>query len=328
MSGGADKRRVLRPPNSRAQKRAARGRLCARSAAALAALLGLLLACSPRRMAVKTLADTLASAGASVQSDDDPELIRDAAPFNLKLMESVLDEAPRHRGLLLAACRGFTQYAYAFVQQDADEREATDLAAADALRTRARKLYFRARDYGLRGLEAAHPGFAGTLRRAPSSAAAAAGEADVPLLYWTAAAWGSAVALSKDDPDTVADLPLVEALIDRALELDETFDHGAVHVFLIAYEFVRPGGSAGAPARASAHFDRAVELSGGDSAAPFVAVAEAGAVRRQDRALFESLLRRALAIDPDRHPECRLANLVAQRRARWLLSRTGELFVE
>src|SRR5437773_12537341 len=77
--------------------------------------------CSIRRYALNKAADALAQSGASFGSDDDPELIKAAAPFSLKLMESVLAENPRHLGLLSAAAGGFTQYAYAFVQEDADE---------------------------------------------------------------------------------------------------------------------------------------------------------------------------------------------------------------
>jgi predicted anti-sigma-YlaC factor YlaD len=51
-------------------------------------------------------------------------------------------------------------------------------------------------------------------------------------------------------------------------------------------------------------------------------------VANQNRAEFKSLLEKALAIDADAHPSDRLANLVAQRRARWLLSRIDELFLE
>jgi predicted anti-sigma-YlaC factor YlaD len=40
------------------------------------------------------------------------------------------------------------------------------------------------------------------------------------------------------------------------------------------------------------------------------------------------MLERALRIDPDQHPAARLANLIAQRRARWLLGRIDDLFLE
>src|SRR5216684_3240802 len=89
--------------------------------------------CSLRRYALNKAADALARSGSTFSIDDDPELIKAAAPFSLKLMESFLAENPRHTGLLAAAASGFTQYAFAFVQEEADEVEPADLAAAEAL---------------------------------------------------------------------------------------------------------------------------------------------------------------------------------------------------
>src|SRR5881392_4376383 len=134
--------------------------------------------CSIKRMAVNKLGDALAAGGTTFASDDDPELVKAAVPFSLKLMESLLAESPKHKGLLFATASGFTQFAYAFVQQDADETEEKDLAAATELRTRARKLYLRARDYGLRGLEVRHRAFAKTLREKPKAAVRVAKAAD------------------------------------------------------------------------------------------------------------------------------------------------------
>lgn len=284
--------------------------------------------CSVQKMALNRVSDMMSEGGSSVQADDDPELIRDAAPFQLKLLEALLRENPHHRGLLLAASSGFAQYAYAFVQQDADEAEDSDVARARALRERARKLYRRASGYGMRGLEEAHPGFAEALRRDPLSASALCVKEDVPLLYWTAASWAGAVSLAKDDPESVADLPLAGAMAERALALDEAWDAGSLHVFFIGYEMARPGAGGDAARRAREHFERAVTLSDGKSASPAVALAEAVAVRQQDRKGFEELLGRALAIDPDVEPRLRLQNLILQHRAKWLLARADQLFVE
>jgi len=270
----------------------------------------------------------LADTGTTFASDDDPELIRGALPFSLKLVESLLAEAPRHQGLLLAAASGFTQYSYAFVQQEADEMETRDLNEAERFRKRARRLYLRAKNYGVRGLEVRHRDFASSLRQNPKQTVQQASRVDVPLLYWTAASWGAAIAISKDDPELIADLPAVEALIDRALQLDENYDSGVIHGFLITYEPSRPGGKGDPYARSRGHFERALALSSGQLASPLVALAETVSISKQDRKEFESLLGRALAIQVDAKPEWRLANLVMQRRARWLLSRTDELFLE
>ena len=282
---------------------------------------------SMNKLAVNKLGDALASGGTAFSSDSDPELIRDAAPFSLKLMESLLAENPRHAGLLYAAASGFTQYGYAFVQQDADLMENRDVAAATMLRIRARGLYLRGRDYGLRGLELAHPSLTAGLRANPKEALRACQPADVRLLYWTAVSWAAAIATAKDDPALIADLPVAEALIDRALALDESYDHGAIHSFLITYEMSRSSGTGDPALRSRAQFERAMSLGDNAQASPLVAYAEAVCVQQQDRTQFQALLKQALALDVNARPEFRLVNTIMQRRARWLLSRIDELFL-
>ena len=264
--------------------------------------------CSLRQVAVNSIGDALAGGGDVYAADDDIELVGAATPFGLKTIESLLAASPEHRAMLLAAARGFTQYAYVYVQLPAEEAEERDVAYAYAQQARARRLYFRARDYGLRGL-----------KLDPD---------DVALLYWTGVAWMAGIALSKDSPAIVADLPKAEALIARATALDADFDRGTLRSFLIGYEMNRPGALTGAEARARAHFARAVELSHGRHAGPYVSAAESLAMARRDRREFESLLQRALQVDAAAQPEWRLANLVMQRRARRLLSRVDELFPE
>jgi predicted anti-sigma-YlaC factor YlaD len=284
--------------------------------------------CSLRRVAVNKVGDALAGGGTTFASDDDPELVKAAVPFSLKLMESLLEENPQHKGLLFATASGFTQYAYAFVQQDADALEDTDVKAASELKARARRLYLRARNYGLCGLDVERRGFQKALASNPISAVGMTKRKDVPLLYWTAVSWAAAISVSKDNPDLIGDLPKVEALIDRALELDEAFDFGAIHTFLITYEMGRRSGQGDPVARARKHFERALELSGGQMAGPLVSFAEAVSVQRQDQAEFKSLLERALSIDPDAKPQWRLVNLIMQRRARWLLAHSDDLFLK
>jgi predicted anti-sigma-YlaC factor YlaD len=296
---------------------------------ALAACAMALSACSPKTMAVNALGNALASDASSWGRDDDPDLVRDATPFALKTIEGLLGQSPNHRGLLLAASSGFTEYAYAFVQSDADFVEAHELPAATALRARAQRLYRRACEYGLRGLEVDHQGFRAGLRSDPATAVAAVrSKADVPLLYWTAAAWALEISLAKQDAELAADLPLTGAMIHRALELDEGYGGGVLYDFLIAYDGGRPASAGGSVERARADLEKALALAGGKRVAPYVGFAETISVATQNRAEFIKLLKEALAVDPDRAPEQRLANLIAQKRARWLLGRPDELFIE
>ena len=284
--------------------------------------------CSVRKFAINKLGDSLANSGTTFASDNDPEFVGQAIPFSLKLIEGLLAESPTHRGLLFAAASGFTQYSYAYVQQSAEQVETEDVTKSGVLAERARNLYLRARDYGLRGLETKHRGFSVSLHESPRAAARTAKAGDVPLLYWTAVAWGAAIALSKDRPDLVAQQPQVEALIDRAYELNPDYEHGVIDQFLISYESARQGAKGDFAARCREHFDRAVALSNGQLASPYVAYAETVSVQKQNRGEFEMLLKQALAVDPDSRAEWRLSNLVMQRRARWLLSREGELFLD
>lgn len=263
---------------------------------------------SVHKLAVSSIGDALASGGDVYAADGDIELVGAATPFGLKTIESLLAEVPEHRGLLLAAARGFTQYAYVYVQLPAEDAEERDVAHAYAEKERARRLYLRARDYGLRGLKGAPD--------------------DVALLYWTGAAWMAAISLSKDRPAEIAGLPKADALIRRAAALDADFDGGALHSFLIGYEMSRPNASAAAESLAREHFQRAVALSHGRQAAPYVSLAESVSVARRDRPEFERLLKRALAVDADAEPQSRLVNLVMQRRARRLLAHADEFFPE
>jgi predicted anti-sigma-YlaC factor YlaD len=282
--------------------------------------------CSVKQLAVNSLADALSESGSVFASDNDPELIRQALPFSLKLIEALLAESPENRNLLLAASSGFTQYAYAFVQEDADRLELEDIAASDYQRMRARNLYLRARDYGLRGLALIEPTIASTLVSDPKGALAGMKQGDVPLLYWTAVSWAGAINVSRDQPELIAELPQVDALIDRALQLEPAYAGGSIYSFLIAYEFARAESEAVAIAKARDHFAKAVALSQGRLASPYVTLAESVCVSEQDRKAFVDLLEQALAVDPEGDIENRLLNTISQARARWLLQEIDELF--
>ena len=274
-------------------------------------------------------AGAVSGSGGTYASDGDPELIRAASPFGLKTMEGLLQTVPENADLLRGLTSGFTQYAWAFPLQDADQAELAGRSAeAKAQRERARKLFLRARDYGLRGLQLRHAGLPDRLREARDldAALAAAGKEDVPLLYWTAGAWALAIANGKGDMQLVAELPAPVAMMRRGLALDEAFDGGAFHEFFVTWDGSRSEAEGGGVAKARAHLDRALELSGGKKLGVLVNWAETVLVQKQDRAEFVRTLERVLAFDVDSAPQYRLANVLAQRRARALLDHADDLF--
>lgn len=294
----------------------------------LGAILGgtlLATGCSVQQLAARAVGDAMAEGSSVFESDDDLVLVGDALPFSLKLLEMLLAESPDDAGLLLSACRGFVTYAYVYVEPEAEQLAYADFARARAARERAQRLYRRASGYCMRALAGVLDGDPALLATAPAELLAAARQRDVPLLYWSAAALGLLVGVSRDDAALLARLPEVKALLGRALELEESWDAGALHEFSIVL-------AAAAPRPASAdelarHYERALELSQGHRAGLFVAYAQALAIPSQRPELFRELLERALAVDPDAEPSRRLANQVARQRARWLLDHQDEFFV-
>jgi len=285
-------------------------------------------ACSIQRLAINSIGDALASSGTVFQGDNDPVLISEALPFSLKLIESVLAEQPDHRGLLLAATRGYLLYTYAFVDIPAAEASFEDIERTRMLRERARNLYLRAHSYASRALALDYPDVAERLATDPTAAVASIddrAQSDVTTLYWTGAALGLAISASRNEPALLARLPEVEALLDRALALDETWENGALHEFAMSLERARTG-----PVDEEAiegHYRRAIELAAGTRAGPHVTYAEVVAIPRQDREQFTALLEQALAVDVDKDPNQRLLNVIAQQHARWLLENIDEFIL-
>ncbi len=282
--------------------------------------------CSVRQFAIDGLANALAEQGDVFASDNDPELVRDALPFALKTLEALIAASPEHSGLRLAACQGFAQYSGGFVQPQAERAEWEDYDEFVRLSERALRLFLRARDWGLSGLELEYPGIGDQLRVAPGEAASRVEWEWVDLLYWTAAAWGAAISLGVDQPELVADIDAAREMLGRVLELDESYGNGAIHETLISVECL-PAIMGGDPQKARWHFERAVELSEGKSASPYVAMAASSCVST-DPEEFVRLLEIALRVDPEETPHLRLGNILAQRRATYLLETKSDRFLE
>lgn len=274
------------------------------------ALLG---ACSPRLALLNRVADAWAAQGQS--PEDDLQLAREASAFYLKFSESLLRETPGHVALGEAVAGGFTQYAYAFVAFEAERLASQDARQAQRLRQRAARLYLRAHRHAMQALEARHPGF----RQGLSSPNPLPLDADqVGLAYWAAAAWGGHIALSNDQPEVVADLPLAVRLARLAWEREPGHGNGALASLLASFEASRPGGNA---SEAERLFDQAEALGAGRQAGVYVARAEA--LAGTDRAAFERLLHQALQA-AEAQPD--LANLLMRERAQWLLDTADDRF--
>ena len=287
-------------------------------ALALSLLVVFMAGCSPRHLIIQGVANELANQANAVE--DDLVLAREASAFYLKFSESLLGETPGNLKLAQAVSSGFTQYAFAFVATEADRVEAKDIRAAQKLRERAAHLYLRAHRHSMAALEATAPGFAKALAQGDAAQWPRLTEDQVGVAYWAAASWGGHISLSKDSPDTVADLPLAVRLATLAYHVKPAHGEGALASLLGSFEAARLGGTV---PRATAFFDEAIAMGDGKNASAFVGKAESIALPARDRPAFEALLRQAIAASLLRRD---LSNEVMRERAIWLLDTADDLF--
>ena len=288
-------------------------------------------ACSLKKITVDQTAEVLADAGRAFDQETDPELAAAAMPASIKTIEGFLAVNPEQPVLLRLLAEAYVSYAFGFIEDEAERLQPDSPDAADRLRERALDYYLRARLFALRLLETDLPELAARLRAAQLPDAAELAEVDedtLPALFWAANAWGAAINVGKAQPELVAQLPIVRAMVERCVAIDEGFYHAGPRLTLGALEAGLPEALGGRPQAARESFARAVELTGGKHLMTRVLFARAVGVQTGDRKLFETGLREVLAADLDAAPELALANRLAQRRARRYLAQIDELFLE
>jgi predicted anti-sigma-YlaC factor YlaD len=279
-------------------------------------------ACSINKLAMNAVSDALTGQGSGevFTGDSDPQLVGDAIPFAIKMYESLLSGNPDHQGLILSTGSLFVMYANAFVQGPAELLPRTQYAGRQAGLERAKKLYLRGAAILYGGLKKKYPGLEGGLRSGEfPKTLEKMKKADVPVLYWTAAAYLSAFSLNPFDMELGLKIPEMMALIHRAYELDPDFNNGALDDFLVLAYASLPESMGGNKALVETHYQRSREKSGGRLAGPYISYATAVSIPAQDYATFKTCLETALGLDPDADPANRLVNILSQRKARYLL---------
>jgi hypothetical protein len=206
-------------------------------------------------------------------------------------------------------------YGFAFIEDESPER--------------ARGLYERGRDYGLRVVRK-EKAVAKALDAADVAALTEAlrkmNEDDLPALFWTSAAWAAWINLSLESPSAIADLALVEAMLQRVIELDEGFQWGMPHLMMGAFYAGRSKMLGGDPERGREHFEQARQITAGRLLLASYFEARYYAVQTFDEELFEQRLREVVAADADALPEARLLNMVAQQKSQDLLLAQEDIF--
>ncbi len=283
-------------------------------AVALACALGLLAGCSTGRLVARGAAPLIDSGMTAMNRETDVELARASLPANLKLLDGLLLADPGNGAYRVQAAMGYHGYALGFVEADDPERAAA--------------LYRRARDHALAALESSgvsQAALAGDTDGLGKALAALDARA-VPALFWAASAWGKWIELQLHDPARIDELPRVEAMMRRVLELDEAYYHGGPHVFFGVYYGSRAPMFGGDPARAARHFARAAEISRGGFLMTEVYLARYLLRQTGDRAGFHAALQGVLDAPAAADPDLNLANALARQEARRLLALEEEWF--
>jgi len=276
-----------------------------------------------------TMADALQRASPAVEAHWDYDLVGEALPAQIVQIEGFLRIAPENPTFLQQGTRAYTSYAYGWVE---DRSEAAAIAGDYELSQyelrRAKLLYARARDLGKFWISLEHEGMDEAMTGGLETFEAwLEREFDDPdeanQLLWTGYAWGSYINAAKDDMDAVADLPFVQAMVERSVALDPNYYHGAGVTFLAVLHTSGLGANLD---EAQQFWERALRISERHSLLVLVNMAKTYAVKRQDRALYISLLREVLEAG-DLLPEARLGNRIAKRRAARYLRQVDDLFL-
>lgn len=250
--------------------------------------------------------------GDSVLNNPDVAMVRDGAPAFLILIDGLLARSPDNVALLGQAAQLNSAYAAAFVD---------DPDRARSLNAKALSLAERAACEGLSkgcGLRTRpFDQFKDWLDRRDRD--------DVPLLYRLGTTWAGWIQANSDDFAAIAELSRVKALMQRVIELDESYDFGGAHLYMGVFETLFPPSMGGRPEEGRRHFERALELSQGKHLMTQVLYAEQYARLVFDRELHDELLEQVIAAEP-RLPGLTLINVVAQRRAAELLESADDYF--
>ena len=277
-------------------------------------LLSLISACLPgKKMTVGATATLLEEVARSSNRQTDLKIIREGMPAYLMLMDGMIGAWPDNERLLIAAAQGYSSYASAFVEEEDREH--------------AKLLLRKARQYALRSLELR--GFKDPLERPFDNfrkGLGAIGKKDVPYIFWAATCWASWINLNLDSMDALAELPRVELMMQRVLELDEGFYYGGPHLFMGIWFASRPKIAGGDLKKSQEHFLKAIDLGQGRFLMAYVYYANYYARRALEKDLFVSTLQKVLETPANILPDLTLLNTVAKNRAKELVSHGEEYF--
>jgi hypothetical protein len=255
------------------------------------------------------LADNLSAA---VLNQNDPQTVRDGAPAYLLLLDSFLEGSPEDPALLSAAANLYATYGFVFVDDPERAARLTERARGYSSKAICNK-YRTACSWDGMPFEDYEATLDGLTKR----------HADVVFSHGLASL--AYIRTHSSDYTAIAMLPYSQALLERYLEINDGSDDATIHTYLGALNTILPASLGGDPEKGRAHFERAIELSGGRNLGAKVDFADGYARLLYERELHDSLLNEVMAADPV-EPGNTLLNVLAQQRAEELLASADDYF--
>jgi hypothetical protein len=283
--------------------------------------------CSLHSLAVNQVVEVVATGIPAFEKDDDLELIRDALPANIKLLEALLESSPNNAKLLSLLSQMYASYTFAFLEGDLDRPKPVD---QKLLKERINRFYQRGMRYGERALVQESKRCAEGLK-VLTEMDACLQDLDreaVPSLYWYGFNLAAYMNRNLNSMSALAQGPKMEKAMQRVLELDPGYNFGTGHLFLMLYSGSRSPMMGGNAEKADQHAAAIQKIAGPDFLLAEVYRARYVLVQRQEREAFEKVLKAVLASNPDtsKSPQMGLYNSLAKARAKLYLSSVDELF--
>ena len=299
---------------------------------ALLAVLALLSSCSIKKMAVNSMAKNMSGDATAVfMEDNDPELVGDAFPVILKMMDMMAATAPDNSAVRSSAGSMYVMYGSVYLQGKGAMLPYEEWEAQKELYDRAKKHYRRGYDYIMDALELKHKGFNAAFAEGNyDDAFAGFKKEDAADLYWGGAAVLAGVSVDVLDPNFAADRDGAVKMLFKALELDPDFGNGLLDEIMMQYYASMPEGMGGSMEKALYHYKHGVELSKDNMVSIHVSYASAICTKNQSQEgydEFTAVLEDVLARDVESVKENRLANIISQRKAAWLLENRDDYFL-
>lgn len=293
-------------------------------------IIPLLNGCSIQKFAMTKVANILSASGdgTTFTGEEDPQLLKDALPFTMKLYELMLEQNPEHEELLLATGKLFIMYGHVFVKGEAEIMPDSMIDEKQETLKRARSLYLRGQQYIMKALDLRYEGFSKMLESGKvEEALAMTDEDDLEYLYWCGQGWMGAFSATGFDMKLMMVPTMAIPMLEKVLETDPEYDKGGIQDFFVTWYGAAPEMIGGNEAKAREHLQRSIEISSNSKAGPYVSLASSVCIRKQDIAEFRELLNKALEIDVNKRLDLRLVNILAQDKARWLLKHESDFFL-